>query len=115
MEALLSAFEQNADQIDNDGAAAHNGPNRVPMIEVCLHRMNLTSPFPQLQMAGVVGMTRRDPDSIATFCQCTYGMTAKESRAAEDRHQSVGTGSCRHGRLTALPPIFTREPVGQQP
>ena len=85
VEALASALEQDADQVDQDVGAARRGLDRARVAQVRLHRVDLADPAERLQVAGELGPPHRDADAVAALAERADHVAAEEAGAADRR------------------------------
>ena len=103
IEALASALEQDADQIDDHGGVTHRAFDRARIAHIGLHRMNLADAAERLQMAGKFRPPHGDADAVAPFGERTHDMAAEKAGAAENGDQRVGVGLASHDEVANLP------------
>ena len=89
IEALASALEQDADQVDHHVGVARGRLDRSRIAQIGLHRVDLADAAERLQKAGKLGPAHRDPDTVAALGERAHHVAAEEARAAEHRDQRV--------------------------
>jgi hypothetical protein len=88
-EALFAAFEQDADEVDDDARPAHCSCDRRGVAQVGLHRMDLTDPAERLQMAGEIGTADGHPNAEIFLGQRPHHVAAQEAGPAEHGYQGI--------------------------
>ena len=90
-EFLLAALGENADEIDRRVGAPQRGRHRRRVAHIGLHRHNLPRTAQRLQEEGEVGPAARHAHAPAVARQSPDNVTPNEPRAAEHRHQPLGS------------------------
>ena len=95
LKSLPAAFEQYADEIDDDCGVAGRGLDRFRITHVGLNGVDLSDAPERLEMTREIGPAYRDANAIVPLRQRPHHVAAQEPGAAENRHEGFVGGHSR--------------------
>src|SRR5262249_46704520 len=100
LEALRAAFEQDADQVDDDVGLVDHRVDRAWVADVGLEGVDLADPAERLQMTGQFGAAHRDADAVVALGERPDHVPAEEAGAPEDGDERVEVRRSGHAAVS---------------